>query len=862
MPPFDRSSIIVAGDVSIDWLAWPLPAEGEATTTAANWRQREGTRMVARRGGALLLTDLLRQATSHTVIGPRVEQIELQSPDKYLHSMVDLEPRPDAPGRFRVARLRGFCGPDGCNPPQPSVDGPAERAALLILDDSGNGFRDTEAVWKRLVAQTRPRWLIVKMARPLAVGAMWDLARHGPPDDDGNPDPERLIVVLNAEDLRKEGIALSRRLSWERTAEDFVRELGSNGRLDTLVTCAHLIVRFDCDGVIYHRGRGGETPVLYFDATHAEGEFVDGMGCRMMGMTAAFTAGLAAALGEDERGSIGTAIKRGMTAAHRIAKAGFHADARGAPDYPHAHAMAPTPEREIMALGIPSGRIAAGERWSILHDRLGDAAIAARLVLTAGPKVALAQVPVAKFGDLETADRREIESYRAIGNLLRDYLAVSQTKPISIGVFGPPGAGKSFGVKQVAKHATPVGSKALPVLEFNLSQFTALADLIAAFHLVRDIALSGTVPLVFFDEFDCAFGVELGWLRYFLSPMQDGEFREAGHVHPLGPAIFVFAGGTRPSLAKFIEPMSRPGGDPARLQFAAVKGSDFASRLRGHIDILGPDPADVQDRTFPIRRAFLLRSMLQRREKLMKSGDRLIIDEGVLNAILTIPSYRHGVRSMEAILAMSALTGHRQFERADLPPTEQLESHVNAADFIARVKGERLDDDMREKLGRLLHEVYRKQRMAIAEDDAERAQLKSDSSMGDWDILEEHLRESNRQQADDIPRKLRLINCFMAPKIEGSVSLETFELHETARLAEAEHERFNAERLQKHWQLGDRNIAKRTSPFLVPWRDLAPKWRSLDESAVAAIPSVLAAIPSALAEVGWHVYRIADRDVG
>jgi hypothetical protein len=42
------------------------------------------------------------------------------------------------------------------------------------------------------------------------------------------------------------------------------------------------------------------------------------------------------------------------------------------------------------------------------------------------------------------------------------------------------------------------------MLEFNLSQFTALPDLIAAFHppLVRDRGLSGVIPLVFFDEFD------------------------------------------------------------------------------------------------------------------------------------------------------------------------------------------------------------------------------------------------------------------------------------------------------------------------------------------------------------------------
>jgi len=846
--PPKSSPIVVAGDVSIDWLAWPLPAERALGSDTANWRQREGARMVARRGGAMLLTDLLRHASARPVVGPHVDTIEQKGPDEHVHSLVDLVSNPynkDQPKTFRVSRLRGFCGPDGPHRPKVPFDGATGGASLVVLDDAGNGFRDTRAAWQALLAEARAGWLIVKMASPLATGPMWEAVRHGPLGPAGHRDPERLIVVLNADDLRAEGIALSRRLSWERTAEDFVRELGSNGRLDTLATCAHLIVRFDCDGVIHHRGRNSEPPVLYFDPAHAEGEFVDAQAGRMMGMTAAFTAILAAALGDDPESGLDAGIRRGMTAARRLAEAGFHADEKGAPTYPYADAVADGPDPAIVALPIPSKRIAAGEPWSILHDTLGDPASAARRVVTDGPAAALSRVPVARFGDLMTADRREIESFRAIGNLLREYLSAPQTKPISIGVFGPPGAGKSFGVTQVAAHAAQ--ERKLALLEFNLSQFATLADLIAAFHLVRDQALSGAVPLVFFDEFDSAFSGELGWLRNFLAPMQDGRFREGGHAHPLGAAIFVFAGGTRSSFAEFAAPMALAKDDPQRLQFAAVKGPDFASRLRGHVDILGPDPSDNRDRTFPIRRGFLLRSLIERREPRLKSGTRLNIDEGVLNALLTVPAYRHGVRSMEAVLAMSALTGRIQFERAALPPANQLGLHVDTDAFMARVKGERLDDDLREKLGRLLHDVYRKQRRAIAEDDAERSQLATDSSMRDWEELDEDLRESSRLQADDIPRKLRLIGCFMAPEIEGRVPVNSLSDH-VAMLSEREHERFNAERLQKHWRLGERDTQKRTGPFFVPWRDLAEKWRSLDESAVAAIPAVLL-------QVGLRIYH-------
>jgi hypothetical protein len=714
----DPAPIVVAGDVSIDWLAWP---KGAREADPANWRNREGTRMVARRGGALLLTDLLRHATTGDVVGPLLTRIELKSPDEYLHSIVDLKSLAGEPKCFHIDRLRGFSGPEGGDPKQLPLDGPIKGATVLVLDDSGNGFREADANWANLIAETRPRWLIVKMARPRASGRMWRRVREGPIGTDRKRHPERVIIVVNADDLREEAVALRRHLSWERTAEEFVRELRGNSKLKALASSAHLIVRFSCDGVIHHRGRGRAESTLYFDPIFAEGDFVKSPRGRMTGMTSAFTAGLAAALAEDgNKADIGKAIKRGMAAAHRLAKAGFCPDAQGAPDYPHVQAMTPTPrpERPIYALKIPHDRIVAGETWSILNNELGadpiyDITYIARGVFNAGPEAALTKVPVARFGELATADRGEIESYRAISNLLSDYLAMPRAKPISIGVFGPPGAGKSFGLKEVAKYVRPTGSEKPPVLEFNLSQFTGLGDLITAFHLIRDQALSGIAPLVFFDEFDSKFGSEeLGWLRYFLAPMQDGKFRESGHTHPLGGAIFAFAGGTRVSFADFVSPLTKRKTHPEYKQFVAVKGPDFASRLSGFIDIRGPNKVDGQDRMFPIRRAFMLRSMLKRRDTLLKS-----VDDGVLNALLTVDRYRHGSRSMETVLGMSLLTNQTKFERSALPPAEQLESHVDAANFTLQVTSERLDDEMRGALGRRLHDVYRKQRMATAEDD-------------------------------------------------------------------------------------------------------------------------------------------------
>ena len=46
----------------------------------------------------------------------------------------------------------------------------------------------------------------------------------------------------------------------------------------------------------------------------------------------------------------------------------------------------------------------------------------------------------------------------------------------------------------------------------------------------------------------------------------------------------------------------------------------------------------------------------------------------------------------------------------------------------------------------------------------QRKELLSDRSMVDWDELPGELKESTRSQADDIPRKLRAVRCFMLPE--------------------------------------------------------------------------------------------------
>ena len=110
----------------------------------------------------------------------------------------------------------------------------------------------------------------------------------------------------------------------------------------------------------------------------------------------------------------------------------------------------------------------------------------------------------------------------------------------------------------------------------------------------------------------------------------------------------------------------------------------------------------------------------------------------------------------------------------------------------------------------------------------------------------------SRLQGDDIPRKLRLVNCFMARPLRRREPIDAFDKDEIDKLAEAEHARFNAERLRRGWRLGSsRSPTKRRSPSLVAWSKLTDEEKSLDISAVNAI------LPALKAE-NWYVYRVGE----
>ncbi|MFJ6372633.1 hypothetical protein ACIQK5_31155 [Streptomyces virginiae] len=635
---------------------------------------------------------------------------------------------------FGVKRAEDLTSYSGQKSVTELADG--QRLAVVVVDDAGLGFGSSNGVDEVLrlgcgeSASGEPPWILYKLGgmslRDSAAGkqCLWStigktLAGEA---EDANEGPTaltpRLIAVVKVACLREAGAEVSSDLSWERSAQDILAELKRNSALESLRACQRIVVSFGPTGaLLIDRARHGDMYMLHFDSESMEGPWIwknrdEG---HMFGYGATLVAELAARLASCRRTGGAVEVQREHAQLRHELNEGIDAALSGMKIIYEGFTRTDGPKEEggpqlafpkMLGLAVKNGDSKMGRAevpdpvvtdpppsagWFILDRRLGGAdpyVLAERIVLD-GPEK-LDNVPIAKFGELVTADRKEIEGLRSLRRLITEYWANKEkTKPRSVAVFGSPGDGKSFAVREVVAHLQEERGKRkkdrdLPPLEFNLSQFSSPQNLIDAFHQVRDRCLRGEIPLVFWDEFDTRFNSErLGWLRYFLSPMQDGTFQQGEVLHPIGRAIFVFAGGTFKSFEEFSNVPLEP-------DYRNTKAEDFISRLSGYLDVIGPNPKKgnlIDEPARLVHRALLLSSMLEglRKKGLIESVmDN--VEYGVVRAFLEIPKYRYGARSMRAIVDMSELHPHGTYARSSLPPPTQLGLHVDAEAFtrIAR----------------------------------------------------------------------------------------------------------------------------------------------------------------------------------
>lgn len=141
-------------------------------------------------------------------------------------------------------------------------------------------------------------------------------------------------------------------------------------------------------------------------------------------------------------------------------------------------------------------------------------------------------------------------------------------------------------------------------------------------------------------------------------------------------------------------------------------------------------------------------------------------------------------------------------------------------------------EDRLDTLAKAIHQAY-------VESNKGKSDATSNPALQPWDRLAPTFRDSNRQQADHIPVKLRAIGCRTAKEDDPEIAIELFSEEELELIARMEHERWNAERFLGGWTLGERDSATRKNPCLVSWEDLPPDIQEFDKIFVRNIPTFL-----------------------
>lgn len=180
-------------------------------------------------------------STSLRVNHPELEvKPENTDPSEFIHSFAELE---DSGKGYHVKRFLGYTGPEDGLPGMPFKFRDSE-ADILVIDDAGNGFREMNDKWPSSL-RNEETLIVLKMSSPLFTGSLWRYLAEN--------HRENLITIVTVDDLREFGANISRRLSWEKTAEDFMWQMNNNPAMADLRDL-NMVVRIGLEGAVHYSG--------------------------------------------------------------------------------------------------------------------------------------------------------------------------------------------------------------------------------------------------------------------------------------------------------------------------------------------------------------------------------------------------------------------------------------------------------------------------------------------------------------------------------------------------------------------------------------------------------------------------------
>jgi len=318
--------IVVTGDIVMQNLQWRTPYEDNGRTY--NWQSYPQIHNRIKLGEDFLLSKLVALSTDATIISPKIKHSDKKSLEDALIATVELELFPKTNQKnerdqvYRVNKYLGFTGPSFGKSKLFPIAKDDANVDIVIIDDENNGFNSSEEFWPLALKSDEKSPIIIYKTNNL--GEDNSLLNHLE-----NKHLDNTIVVINADDLRSKGVNISKSISWERTALDFVWQIENNQNIGSLANHKHLIILFGVEGAIYYTKGEVRESRLYFLTYEFEGDFIKEELGKMYGLTSCFVAGLARNIvsgiqnNDTLNHSISEGIREGIVIAHKYFILGF-----------------------------------------------------------------------------------------------------------------------------------------------------------------------------------------------------------------------------------------------------------------------------------------------------------------------------------------------------------------------------------------------------------------------------------------------------------------------------------------------------------------------------------------------------------
>jgi voltage-gated potassium channel Kch len=224
-------------------------------------------------------------------------------------------------------------------------------------------------------------------------------------------------------------------------------------------------------------------------------------------------------------------------------------------------------------------------------------------------------------------------------------------------------------------------------------------------------------------------------------------------------------------------------------------------------------------------------------------------EEQSLKVALTTPAlWRGGPGSV--VVPVTRLSGLAQ-AFTDAGPLDAVFGTVRLYPVVKTAGDpDRIGDDLVERLARSIHDRY------LLSQPANSGQ--GTDALVPWPDLSEELRRTNRAQAEDIGRKLRLTGLALAPRSSTNRPVEMTD-EQVEYLAALEHQRWRLDRERSGWRLAvQRDGRSRTHPDLRDWAELPELTREKNRREVREVTYVLADVGLEMVRAGVPPVRSSE----